>query len=242
MVEEEKEELGDAIKEFNRGLDSHIEGNLTKAIKHFETALPTFQEFGVEDMIAGTLHEMGMVYQEQGELDTALKYYQQSYELSEKIRYMPGCARTYFQIGTLYEEKGDIITANDFYKRAEYIRKRKPPGLSFIMVIFFMLGLGGIAIGLLGLAASKGFEPLFIPAENWANMSGNVISFAPILLIFGIVALLAAIGLRHLKGWGWVMGIFASILMIISIIGTIMGIIFYWYLSKDPIQEMYDVK
>ena len=30
MVEEEKEELGDAIKEFNRGLDSHIEGKLEK--------------------------------------------------------------------------------------------------------------------------------------------------------------------------------------------------------------------
>ncbi|NVM30146.1 MAG: tetratricopeptide repeat protein [Candidatus Helarchaeota archaeon] len=249
MVEEEKEELGDAIKAFNQGLESHIEGRLDKALKHFEKALPTFQEFGVEDMIAGTLHEIGMIYQDRGELDTALEYFNRSSELSEKIRYMPGCAKTYFQIGTLYEEKGDIITAKDFYKKAERYRTRKPPGLSFIMVTFFLLGLLGTGAGLLGVAANAGFEPFFIPPALWAQMSQNLTSSGPVFLVFGFFALLAGIGILRLKGWGWVLGIFTSLQMVIAIIFStylagisIFGIIFFCYLSKESIQEMYDVK
>ncbi|MHA1264391.1 MAG: tetratricopeptide repeat protein [Candidatus Helarchaeota archaeon] len=239
MVEEEKEELGDAIKEFNRGLDSHIEGNLKQALKHFQAALPTFQEFGVADMIAGTLHEMGMVYQEQGDYDKALEYYQQSLQLSEHINYLPGCAKTLYQIATLYEAKGDHITANDYYQRAEAYKIRKPPGLNFIIFAFIATGLWGLIVGLIGvLGDPTSFEPLFISPELWARLASGIQSISPLALGLGIIALPAGIGLYKLKGWGWVLGIFTSLLTVI----VISGIIFYWYLSKENIQEMYDVK
>ncbi len=238
MVEEEKEELGDAIKEFNRGLDSHIEGNLDRALKHLKAALPTFQEFGVEQMIAGTFHEMGMIYQEQGEYDTALDNYQKSLQLSTQKNYLPGCAKTYHQMATLSEEKGDVIQAQEWYKKAEECRTHKPPGLKFIIFSFIGTGIWGISSGLLGIAANNGFVPQFIPADLWAYMETFLTNFGSFLVVLGVFALLAGIGMHRLNGWGWVMGILTSLLTVIAI----SGILFYWYLSKENIQELYDVK
>ena len=238
MVEEEKEELGDAIKEFNRGLNSHIEGKLDAALKHFKAALPTFQEFGVRDMLAGTFHELGMVLQEQGELDAALNNFQQSLQLSEEIKYQPGVAKTLFQIGTLHEEQGDIITANEYYKKAHKIKTKRPSGLRFIMFNFGFMGLWALVMGVLGVTgAAAGFDPQFIP-WLWEYMIQNATDLGPIFIAFGIIALPAALGLARFKGWGWVMAIFASLLLVLLMI----GIIFFWYLSKENIQEMFDVK
>ena len=240
MVEEDKEELGDAIKEFNRGLESHIEGRLDKALKFFLAALPTFQEFGVEDMIAGTFHEMGMVLQEKGELKEALDYYQKSLTLSEKLNYLPGCAKTLFQIGTLYEAKGDMITADDYYRKSKETKVKKPGGLKFIIVVFILMGLSLLGIGLIAVSGVlAGMEgPLFLKPEVWAKIVPALTAFSPLLLVLGIVALAAGIGLYLLKGIGWILGIFTSLLSVTLIV----GVVFYWYLSKETIQELYNVK
>ncbi len=240
MVEEDKEELGDAIKEFNRGLDSHVEGKLDNALKHFQAALPTFQEFGVEEMIAGTFHEMGMVLQEKGELNEALDYYQKSLTLSEKLKYIPGCTKTFFQIGTLYEAKGDVITADDYYRKSQECKVKKPTGLKFIIVIFIFMGLYGLGSGLLGVSGGlTGMEvPIFLKPELWDAIVSFLTSFGPFLLVFGIISIAAAVGLYLLKGIGWILGIFTSLLSVILII----GIVFYWYLSHENIQELYNVK
>lgn len=240
MVEEDKEELGDAIKEFNRGLDSHIEGRLDKALKHFLAALPTFQEFGVEDMIAGTFHEIGMVLQDNGELDEALDYYQKSLTLSEKLKYLPGCAKTLFQIGTLYEAKGDVISADDYYRRSKECKVKKPSGLKFIIGVFILMGLNLLGMGLIGLSgALAGMDvPPFLKPEVWAKIVPALTTLGPFLLALGIIAIAAGIGLYMLKGVGWVLGIFTSLLSVVVIV----GVIFYWYLSKETIQELYNVK
>lgn len=236
---EVKEELGDAIKSFNRGLDSHIEGKYDKALEFLKEALPTFQEFGVEDMIAGTFHEMGMVLQDLGKYDEALDNYQKSLQLCERIRYNQGCAKTLHQIGSLYEAKGDIITANEYYHRSQVYRTKKPGGLNFIIMVFIFTGLWGFGMGIAGMAGVlENFSPLFIPEAVWINTVTFVNRFGIVLLVYGIIALISGIGLLRLKGWGWVAGIITSILTII----LISGIIFYWYLSKEEIQELYDVK
>jgi tetratricopeptide (TPR) repeat protein len=240
MVEEDREELGDAIKEFNRGLDSHIEGRLDKALKCFLTALPTFQEFGAEEMIAGTFHEIGMVLQDNGELDEALDYYQKSLALSEKLKYMPGCAKTLFQIGTLYEAKGDVISADDYYRKSKESKVKKPGGLKFIIVVFILMGLNLLGIGLIALSgALAGMDvPPFLKPEAWVKIVSALTTFGPFLLAFGIVAIAAGIGLYLLKGIGWVLGIFTSLMSVMLIV----GVVFYWYLSKETIQELYNVK
>jgi tetratricopeptide (TPR) repeat protein len=239
MVEEEKEELGDAIKEFNRGLDSHIEGKLDASLKHFLTALPTFQEFGVEDMIAGTFHELGMILQEMGQLNEALDYYQKSLVLSEKLKYHPGCEKTLFQIGTIYETKGDIITAEDYFRKSKQSKVKKPSGLKFIIVVFLLFGLYSLGTGLLGMAgALADLEPKFLSPALWNLIASTLSNLAPLFLIIGIFSILAGVGLHLLKGWGWVLGIFTSLLTVFFI----SGIIFYWYLSHENIQELYKVK
>ncbi|MHA1278945.1 MAG: tetratricopeptide repeat protein [Candidatus Helarchaeota archaeon] len=239
MTEEVKEELGDAIKEFNRGLNAHIERSLDKALKHFHTALPTFQEFGVEDMIAGTYHELGMVFQDLGNYEEALDYYQKSLQLSEKLKYAQGCAKTLHQIGTLYEERGEVIMANEYYQRAKVFRTRRPGGLNFIIVVFIISGFLGTLLGLGGIAGVlEKFQPLFIRPEQWAQIISFASSFGVFLSIVGIMGLISAIGLLRLKGWGWVTAIITSLLTVLMI----SGIIFYWYLSKENIQELYDVK
>jgi tetratricopeptide (TPR) repeat protein len=239
MTEEVKEELGDAIKQFNRGLDAHIERSLDKALKHLLAALPTFQEFGVEDMIAGTYHEAGMVLQELGNYTEALDYYQKSLQLSEKIKYAQGCAKTLHQIGTLYEEQGDVIMANEYYHRAKGLRTRRPGGLNFIIVTFFIIGIWGVGMGLGGVTgALEDFQPFFINPEQWERIVSLMTSFGGLFAVVGIIAIVSAIGLVRLKGWGWVAGIVTSIILIIPVF----GIISYWYLSKEEIQELYDVK
>jgi tetratricopeptide (TPR) repeat protein len=239
MVEEEKEELGDAIKEFNRGLDSHIEGKLDASLKHFLIALPTFQEFGVEDMIAGTFHELGMILQDMGQLDEALDYYQKSLVLSEKLKYNPGCEKTLFQMGTIYEIKGDIITAEEYFRKSKQYKVKKPSGLKFIIVVFIFAGLYCIGTGLLGISGSlKEFTPQLISPALWNVIVSVLTTLSPFLIILGFFAILAGAGLQLLKGWRWVLGIFTSLLMVISIA----GIIFYWYLSRENIQELYQVK
>jgi tetratricopeptide (TPR) repeat protein len=239
MVEEEKEELGDAIKEFNRGLASHIEGNLERALEQFKVALPTFQEFGVEEMIAGTFHEMGMILQEQGNLDDAMDYYQKSLQLCKIIKYNAGSAKTLHQIGTLYEQTNDIITANEYYHRSQVIKTKKPGPLNFIIVSFLISGLWGIGMGLAGITgALNGFNPIYIPADTWASIVKFANAFGGLLLIIGIFGLISGIGLLRLKNFGWVAGIITSLLTVI----IISGIIFYWYLSKENIQELYQVK
>ncbi|MHA1649561.1 MAG: tetratricopeptide repeat protein [Candidatus Helarchaeota archaeon] len=238
-MEEEKEELGDAIKLFNRGLESHMEGKLDRALEQFKKALPTFQEFGVEDMIAGTFHEIGMILQEQGKYDDALDYYQRSLQLSESIKYRAGCAKTLFQIGTLYEEKGDIITANDYYHRSKVYSTSKPGPLNFIIFVFIALGVWGLGMGIAGISgALQNWTPTFVNPAQWAYVVSFANTFGGFLLFLGIISLIAGIGLIQLKGWGWVAGIITSLMTLI----TIFGIISYWYLSKENIQELYDVK
>jgi len=236
MGEEEKEELGDAIKEFNRGVDTHIEGKLDDALKHFQAALPTFQEFGVEDMIAGIFHEMGMLLQEKGESDGALDYYQRSLQFSEKLKYKPGCAKTYFQMGTLYETRGDIITAEEYYQKSKACKTYKPLGLKFIIVLFILSGLNLLILGYWSaIGILENFRPILIDRSLWGAIIALLSIYGP---LFCIIAFISAAGLYLLKGWGWVMGILTSILSFIFIV----GIISYWYLSNNTIQELYDVK
>jgi tetratricopeptide (TPR) repeat protein len=239
MAEEDKEELGDAIKEFNRGIDSHIEGKLDISLKHFQAALPTFQEFGVEEMIAGTYHEMGMLMQEMGDMDTALDYYQKSLHLSEKRGYRAGCAKTLFQMSTLYEDKGDILTANDYSRKSKVYSTKKPTGLNFIIVFFIFGGLYIIGMGLLGISGNAAnYSPPFMQPELWDFLAKLFTNLGTLFLVIGIMEVIAGIGLLRLKGFGWVMGILSSLMTAI----IILGVIFYWYLSKDNIQEMYRVK
>lgn len=239
MVEDDKEELGDAIKLFNRGLDAHIERNLDRALEFFQKALPTFQEFGAEEMVAGTFHEIGMIYQEKGDYDTALENYQKSLHLSEGLGYNTGIAKTLYQMGTLYEETGNHLMAKELHTKAERQRTRKPSGLNFIIVTFLITGLWGIASGLFWMSGlAEGFTPDFLKPEVWASIVHWMTLLAPFFLVLGSIAFTAGLGLWRLKGWGWVLGIFTSLLLAISIT----GILFYWYLAKDSIQELYDVK
>ena len=117
---------------------------------------------------------------------------------------------------------------------------KKPGGLKFIIVVFIFTGLYMIGTGLLGLSGVlPGMDgPAFLKPEVWDAIVSALTTFSPFFLVFGIVALAAGIGLHLLKGVGWVLGIFTSLLSVILII----GIVFYWYLSKDIIQELYNVK
>ncbi|HUY01127.1 MAG TPA: tetratricopeptide repeat protein [Candidatus Deferrimicrobium sp.] len=239
MVEEDKEELGDAIKEFNRGVDTHIEGKLEISLKHFQAALPTFQEFGVEEMIAGTYHEMGMILQDMGDYNTALDYYQKSLQLSEKKGYRAGCAKTLFQMSTLYEDKGDILSANEHSQKSKAYATKKPGMLNFIIIAFLFGGLYAMGMGLLGISGNAAnYSPPFLQPELWEVLARVFTSFGSLFLVIGIMEVIAGIGLYRLKGFGWVMGVLSSLMTAIIII----GVIFYWYLSKDNIQEMYKVK
>jgi len=142
-------------------------------------------------------------------------------------------------MGTVYETQGDIITAEDFFRKSKQYSVKKPSGLKFTIIVFFFAGLYGIGSGLLGITGTlEKLTPIFFTPALWTTITSALTTFAPLLLIFGFTAILAAIGLQLLKGWGWVLGIFTSLLSVLFI----MGIIFYWYLSHENIQELYDVK
>ena len=111
---------------------------------------------------------------------------------------------------------------------------RRPEGVTIIAMWYFLsasvcvLGLGGLAIGLLGLWSNHGFHDVVF------GTMGMLLAVAAVSMLVVAFAL-TAWGLWKMKPWARGASIVLAILQIIVIpIGTIAGIAILVYLQRNP--------
>ena len=69
------------------------------------------EELGNKSGIAGTLHQLGTIHQQQGNYDEAVELYQKSLKIQEELGNKSGIANTLGQLGRLYEMKDESFLA-----------------------------------------------------------------------------------------------------------------------------------
>jgi tetratricopeptide (TPR) repeat protein len=65
------------------------------------------EELGNKSGIATTLHQLGMIHQDQGDYDKAIEKFNQSLKIKEELGDKSGIANTLGQIGRIYETRED---------------------------------------------------------------------------------------------------------------------------------------
>ena len=73
---------------------------------------------------ASTLHELGMLAQDQGELAEARKLYDRSLKIKQEFNDKPGIAATLHQLGMLAQDRGDYQEARQHYGDSLTISRR----------------------------------------------------------------------------------------------------------------------
>jgi len=111
---------------------------------------------------------------------------------------------------------------------------RRPEGVTIIAMWYFLsasvcvLGLGGLAIGLLGLWSNNDFRGIIF---GTMGMLLAVMAVSMLAVAFGVTAW----GLWRLKPWARGASIVLAILQLIVLpIGTIAGIAILTYLQRNP--------
>jgi len=114
------------------------------------------------------------------------------------------------------------------------IAMRRPEGVTIIAMWYFLsasvcvLGLGGLAIGLLGLWSNNDFRGIIF---GTMGMLLAVVAVSALAVAYGITAW----GLWRLKPWARGASIVLAILQLIVLpIGTIAGIAILVYLQRNP--------
>ena len=73
------------------------------------------EELGDKSGIAITLHQLGMIHQDQGNYKEALKKYEQSLKIREELGDKHGIASSLHQLGRINEEQKDYRQAMERY-------------------------------------------------------------------------------------------------------------------------------
>ena len=74
------------------------------------------EKIGFKDMIASSLHNLGVTVQDQGNLDTAKQLYLRSLRIKEELGNKLGIVATMHQLGRIEEEQGNLEAAKHLYQ------------------------------------------------------------------------------------------------------------------------------
>ena len=88
-----------------------MQGEYPQALDFYQRSLKIREEIGDRDGVAKSLHQIGMLHQDQGEYPQALNFYQRSLKIKEEIGDRPGLARSLAETGLLYEEMDQPLKA-----------------------------------------------------------------------------------------------------------------------------------
>ena len=109
-----QEGLSNALNIF--GCVSFLIGDYSEALDYFEQKLGIDSTIGDDKRRAGTIGNMGLVYQNMGEIIKALNAYQNSYEIKKRIDDKRGMANSTSNIGTIFLDKGSFLKALEYQK------------------------------------------------------------------------------------------------------------------------------
>jgi len=93
-------------------------GEYKEAEKYYTQSLELFESLGDKQGIAYSLHQLGMLQQDQGNYKEAEKYYTQSLELKKSLEDKQGIARSLGQLGNLQYLQGSYKEAEKYYTQS----------------------------------------------------------------------------------------------------------------------------
>jgi tetratricopeptide (TPR) repeat protein len=82
------------------------------------------EQLGDKSGIASTLHQLGIIHQNQGNYDEAIKLYQQSLMISEQLGDKSGIASTSYQLGNMNALQGNYEEAIKMYQQSLMISEQ----------------------------------------------------------------------------------------------------------------------
>jgi tetratricopeptide (TPR) repeat protein len=89
----------------------HLLGDVNTALKIYNNVKYKYEEMGNKKEVAGTLHQLGMIHQDQGNYEEAVKLYNQSLKICKELGDKSGIAYTLGQIRRINEEEGEYSSA-----------------------------------------------------------------------------------------------------------------------------------
>jgi adenylate cyclase len=101
-----------------QGTSFAIKGNYPKALWSFERCLIIYEEIGSKKGIAGSLANIGVIYDNQSNYPKALEYYQRSIKIYEDSGDKTGIANALFNIGNIYLHQNNYPKALEHYQRS----------------------------------------------------------------------------------------------------------------------------
>ncbi len=120
-IERAMEMLNESIKTTSGVTKLNYEGTLANiyyGLGDFNAALNIYLDIkckyersGYKSGIAKTLHQLGMIHQDQGNYEEAVKKYNQSLKIAEELGGKNGIASTLHQIGTIHQDQGNYEEA-----------------------------------------------------------------------------------------------------------------------------------
>ncbi len=101
-----------------------IDGQLDRALIHFQRNLAIQQQIGDKSGEGTTLNNISTIYQARGDYDTALTFLKQSLAIQQQIGDKSGEGTTLNNISQIYDAKGDYDTALTFLKQSLAIQQQ----------------------------------------------------------------------------------------------------------------------
>jgi tetratricopeptide (TPR) repeat protein len=102
----------------NLGIIDNIQGNKDGSIKHLTNALVGYNKLGNNKYIAGTMHNIGMVYLESGDYESALEALDEGIEIAKRGRFMTTLCLICLAKSQVLVAKNDIYNAARFADKA----------------------------------------------------------------------------------------------------------------------------
>ena len=90
---------------------------------YYHKGLKIYGEINDKSGIAGSLSNIGIIYNNQGNISKALEYYEKSLKIQQEIGDELGIANSLNNFGDIYSYKGDFSSALEFHQKSLKIRE-----------------------------------------------------------------------------------------------------------------------
>ncbi|NHJ32546.1 MAG: tetratricopeptide repeat protein, partial [Asgard group archaeon] len=105
------------------GIVLWYKGNLDKALELLLECLRLNEELGNKIKIAGTLNNIGLIYNSKSDYKLAIEYYEKALTISEELGNKRQVGTVLSNIGNIYAQQGDLNRAHDYMQQSLVLRK-----------------------------------------------------------------------------------------------------------------------
>ena len=118
LADDKKDKNCISVATGNMGIIYRIQGDMEKALEHYEKALEIHTEIGNKLGMTSALGNMGIIYRIQGDMEKALEHYEKALEIDYDIGNKQGMANQLGNMGVVYQIQGDMTKALEHHQKA----------------------------------------------------------------------------------------------------------------------------